>query len=119
MIIGFSTLGISDFVYDIKTGFASVKGFRQEHSVSWKWYLWVLYPVLLIFLIMCIVNALARPPHPLVPFRYVPDLLNTTEYSNYTIDQYPCNSTVQTIGQMIQHVVDTPGVQTVLLSQLS
>jgi len=94
MILALSSLAISDAIYDVATGFASIKGFRQDTKVHWAWYLLMAYPVILFPLsvvkMSLLVNAISHPPHPIVPWRFVPELWNATEYGNTTMPQYPC-----------------------------
>jgi len=95
MLIAFTNLAIGDIIYDLFTGFASIRGMTEsKRSISWGWYLMVAYPFLLlppsIFIILRIVNVLLRPPEPLVPWRYIPDLWNATDHGNSTIDQFQC-----------------------------
>jgi len=95
MLIAFTTSASSDAIYDLFTGFASFKGLRREtKKLSCGWYVLLAYPFILIppclFTIFQIINVLIKPPHPLVPWRYIPDQWNATEFVNSTINVYPC-----------------------------
>jgi hypothetical protein len=98
MLIAFMTLALSDVLYDLYTGFASVKGLRHDKKASWGWYILAAYPFLLVptmlFAQIQIVNVFAYPPTPLVPWKLAPELFaNATGnpiYGNITIDSLPC-----------------------------
>jgi len=95
MIIAFTNLAIGDVLYDLFTGFASIRGMSEtKRSINWAWYLLAAYPLIILppclFIMLHIVNVLLKPPQPLVPWRYIPDQWNVTAYGNLTLDQLPC-----------------------------
>jgi hypothetical protein len=95
MLIAFTNLAVGDVLYDFFTGFASIRGMTEvRRKVSWGWYLLAVYPFILLppclFIFLRIVNVILRPPQPLVPWRFVPELWNATNHGNGTIDQIQC-----------------------------
>jgi len=83
-VIAMSTLTLSDFIYDVYTGFASVLGLKEgkEKKLPWYFYIIAIYPFLFSFFslgfIILLLNPLFHPPDPMTPYYFDPVTYNVT-----------------------------------------
>jgi len=97
-VVSMSTLTLSDFIYDVYTGFASVLGLKagKDKKAPWYFYIIAIYPFLFGFFsigfIILLLNPFFRPPTPMAPYYFSPELYNATiiERNVTDIHTLPC-----------------------------